>query len=45
MARDVRHLYGDRVALDGVDFQVRGGEVSALLGPNGSGKTTLFRLL
>jgi ABC-2 type transport system ATP-binding protein len=33
------------VALDGVDLQVRAGEVHGLLGPNGAGKTTLLRTL
>jgi ABC-2 type transport system ATP-binding protein len=43
--RGVHHRYGDHLALDGVDLDVRSGEIFALLGPNGSGKTTLFRLL
>jgi len=34
-----------RRALDGVSFDVRRGEVFALLGPNGGGKTTLFKIL
>ncbi len=42
---DLHHRYGDHVALAGIDYCARSGEISALLGPNGSGKTTLFRLL
>lgn len=34
-----------RRALDGVSFEVKRGEIFALLGPNGGGKTTLFRIL
>jgi ABC-2 type transport system ATP-binding protein len=41
----LRHAYGGRPALQGIDFDVNGGEVFALLGPNGGGKTTLFRIL
>jgi ABC-2 type transport system ATP-binding protein len=43
--RQVRHRYGDREALCGIDLHVNAGEIFALLGPNGSGKTTLFRLI
>ncbi len=42
---DLRHVYGERPALDGVSFDVRPAEIFGLLGPNGSGKTTMFRVL
>ena len=38
--QDFRKTYGDFVAVDGVSFDVRRGEVFGLLGPNGAGKTT-----
>jgi ABC-2 type transport system ATP-binding protein len=41
----VQHSYGSRMALTGVSFQVRRGEIYGLVGPNGSGKSTLFRIL
>ena len=41
----LRHWYGDREALAGIDVQIDAGEMFGLLGPNGGGKTTLFRLL
>jgi len=37
--------YGEVLALDRVDLDVRRGEVQALLGPNGAGKTTAISLL
>ncbi|WP_444813115.1 amino acid ABC transporter ATP-binding protein [Variovorax saccharolyticus] len=39
----VRKLYGDFVALQGVSLQVHKGEVMCLIGPSGSGKSTLLR--
>jgi polar amino acid transport system ATP-binding protein len=40
---NVRKLYGDFVALEGIDVQVNKGEVMCLIGPSGSGKSTLLR--
>lgn len=37
--------FGDNRVLDGVDFEVRRGEVMCLIGPSGSGKTTVLRSL
>ena len=44
-ARAVTKRYGTVTALDGLDLEIRRGEVFCLLGPNGSGKTTFIRLL
>lgn len=40
----VARAFGDERALDGVDLEVRAGQVHALVGLNGAGKTTLMRL-
>jgi len=41
----LRKSYGALAAVDGIDLEIRRGELFALLGPSGCGKTTLLRLL
>ncbi|MGW0504651.1 ABC transporter ATP-binding protein [Micromonospora sp. NPDC003241] len=44
-ADQVSRRYGEVLALDRVDLEVRAGELVGLLGPNGAGKSTLLNLL
>jgi ABC-2 type transport system ATP-binding protein len=44
-ARGLVKTYGSTRALDGVDLEIRAGQVLGLLGPNGAGKTTTVRIL
>jgi ABC-2 type transport system ATP-binding protein len=43
--RDVYRRFGDFLAVKGVSFSVRRGEIFGLLGANGAGKSTTFRML
>jgi ABC-2 type transport system ATP-binding protein len=45
LCRGLRKRYGDVVAVDGLDLEVRAGECFGLLGPNGAGKTTTIEIL
>jgi ABC-2 type transport system ATP-binding protein len=44
-ARDLERRFGDTVAVAGVSFEVRRGEMFGLIGPDGAGKTTTLRML
>jgi ABC-2 type transport system ATP-binding protein len=44
-ANDLTKRYGKTVAVDGVSFTVRPGQVTGFLGPNGAGKSTTMRMI
>jgi len=43
--KDFRKTYGNYVAVDGISFDVKQGEIFGLLGPNGAGKTSTLECL
>ena len=45
IAHNLIKRFGDFTAVDGIDFDVRRGEIFGFLGPNGSGKTTTIRMM
>jgi len=44
-ATNLKKVYGDFIAVDGINFQVTKGESFGLLGPNGAGKSTTMRMI
>ena len=44
-ASDLTKFYGEILAVDHINFEVKSGEIFGFLGPNGAGKTTTIRIL
>ncbi|HSX45487.1 MAG TPA: ATP-binding cassette domain-containing protein [Candidatus Saccharimonadia bacterium] len=44
-AKGLTKKFGDITAVDGIDFDVRKGEIFAFLGPNGAGKSTTIKMM
>ncbi|AKG54336.1 ABC transporter [Dehalogenimonas sp. WBC-2] len=42
---NITKTYGNKRVVDGVSFEVDGGEIFALIGPNGAGKSTTIRMM
>ncbi|NHJ04133.1 MAG: ABC transporter ATP-binding protein [Candidatus Heimdallarchaeota archaeon] len=45
VAKGLTKLYGDFVAVNHINFEIKQGEIFGFLGPNGAGKTTTIRML
>ena len=45
VAKGLTKTYGDFVAVDGINFEVKKGESFGLLGPNGAGKSTTMKMI
>src|SRR6187399_2318218 len=43
--KDIVKKFGDFTAVNGINFEVKDGEIFGLLGPNGAGKSTLIRMM
>jgi ABC-2 type transport system ATP-binding protein len=43
--KNLRKAYDDVVAVDGISFEVKKGEIFGILGPNGAGKTTTLEMI
>ena len=45
VVNSLQKSFGNLVAVHGLSFEVRKGEILGMMGPNGAGKTTVFNLL
>jgi ABC-2 type transport system ATP-binding protein len=43
--KDLKKVYDDKVAVNGISFEVNKGEIFGILGPNGAGKTTTLEMM
>src|ERR1700759_580311 len=43
--KDLTKRYDDKVVVDGINFEVKKGEIFGILGPNGAGKTTTLEMI
>lgn len=43
--KDLKKVYDDKPAVDGISFEVKKGEIFGILGPNGAGKTTTLEMI
>src|SRR6476469_7735551 len=45
VVKDLRKIYGEKTAVDGISFSVKRGEIFGILGPNGAGNTTTLEMI
>jgi ABC-2 type transport system ATP-binding protein len=43
--KDLKKVYDNKAAVDGISFEVKKGEIFGILGPNGAGKTTTLEMI
>lgn len=43
--KNLKKVYDEKVAVDGISFEVKKGEIFGILGPNGAGKTTTLEMI
>ena len=45
VVKNLKKRYGDKLAVNGISFSVKKGEIFGILGPNGAGKTTTLEMM